>query len=257
MNPVWIGSPNFTQGREGNTVQKIIIHWMDGTLADADTTFQDTSRATSAHFGIEDTSLHQYVAEVDTAWHAGDFNVNLQSIGIEHSAAPGRDATDQTYDLSIRLCAYLCRRYGLSTNAIEPHNSIIATDCPGTIDISRIRNGVNNNLQGGNEVTTEGLLQSLYRTVLTHPGQPDRALDDAARAYIGQPFDSVYQLVVNSEEAKQARDAWRAAYDQKTALEKQVKELQTQLAHKPNNAADLTTLDNVKKEIDTVEGDLK
>lgn len=257
MNITWIGTPNFTSGREGNIVQKIIIHWMDGNIASADATFQDVTRQTSAHYGIEDSTVHQYVHEEDTAWHSGDWQTNLTSIGIEHSAQPGRDASEATYQTSIALCSDICRRYQLNENDIYRHSDIIATECPGTIDIEQIKQGVKNTLQGDNEVTTQGLLESLYRSLLTHPGQPDRKLDSAAMSYIGAPFDVVYQAVVNSAEATQARNEWRAEYDRANVLAQQVKDLQAQLAHKPNKTVDATKLEEVKKTVDAVESDLR
>jgi N-acetyl-anhydromuramyl-L-alanine amidase AmpD len=119
----WIGSPNYDKGRGGNSVTKIVIHWMAGTLAATDAVFQDKTRKTSAHYGIEDATVHQYVLEVDTAFHAGDYAVNQRSIGIEHSAQAGRDASEATYQTSARLIADICKRYGLpiNGNTIVPH----------------------------------------------------------------------------------------------------------------------------------------
>ncbi|MCE3613275.1 N-acetylmuramoyl-L-alanine amidase, partial [Escherichia coli] len=82
--PLWVGSPNFTPGRTA-PIDTIVVHWMAGWLAGADQTFQDRVRQTSAHYGIEDGTVHQYVKEADTAWHAGSFPANSRSIGIEHS----------------------------------------------------------------------------------------------------------------------------------------------------------------------------
>jgi N-acetylmuramoyl-L-alanine amidase CwlA len=140
MSLTWIGSPNYTKGRDGNRITKVVIHWMAGTLAATDAVFQDTSRQTSAHYGIEDATTHQYVSEADTAYHAGRWAVNLTSIGIEHSAQSGRDASEATYQTSARLIAEICNRYGLPINAdiIVPHRSIVARQCPGTVDLAKL-----------------------------------------------------------------------------------------------------------------------
>lgn len=142
----WIGSPNYTATRLGQKVKYIVIHWMAGTLAGTDAVFQRKG-GVSAHYGLENALRHQYVREDHTAHHAGNWVKNLQSIGIEHSAAPGRKATDATYKNSIELCTYLCKKYGLNPDtAIIPHNSIVATQCPGTMDLNRIKKGVKANL---------------------------------------------------------------------------------------------------------------
>ena len=56
----FIGSPNYTQGRESK-IDRIVIHWMVGTLAATDAVFQNTQSNTSAHYGIENYTTHQYV----------------------------------------------------------------------------------------------------------------------------------------------------------------------------------------------------
>src|SRR4051812_20652431 len=119
----WKGSPNYTAGRNGKKITGLILHWMAGSLAGADATFQDRARNTSAHFGVEDDQVHQYVKEEDTAYHAGNWDVNLTTIGIEHSAQPGRNASEATYESSAQLIASLAKKHGftvVSANA-RPH----------------------------------------------------------------------------------------------------------------------------------------
>lgn len=138
----WIGSPNYTASRLGQKVKYIVIHWIVGNLASADAVFQRKG-GVSAHYGLENATRHQYVREDHTAYHAGNWLKNLQSIGIEHSAQPGRPASEATYKNSIELCTYLCKKYGLNPDTqIIPHNSIVATQCPGTMDLNKIKRGV-------------------------------------------------------------------------------------------------------------------
>ena len=143
MAAIQVSSPNFTEGREGTAVDRIVIHYIVGTLAAADTTFSDPNSGVSAHYGIGEGEIHQFVDEANTAWHAGDWNFNLRSIGIEHSADPSRAPTQDTYNKSIDLCATICRTYGLDPQSqIVPHSFVVSTDCPGTVDIQAIRDGV-------------------------------------------------------------------------------------------------------------------
>lgn len=128
---------NFTKGREAK-VDTIVLHWMAGTLASTDATFTGGGREASAHYGIEDVKVHQYVREADTAWHSGDRAVNHRSIGIEHSAQPGRDATPITIGTSVNLIVALCRKYGISPDRIFPHKKFYATACPGTLPVATI-----------------------------------------------------------------------------------------------------------------------
>ena len=133
----WIGSVNFTPSRT-ETVNKIIIHWIVGNLKIADRVFKDADSRVSAHYAIEDKTIHQYVDEGDTAWHAKI--ANPFSIGIEHSAEPGRDATSMTLETSAMLIADICIRHKLDPiKAIQPHSKYVRTQCPGTIDIEFLR----------------------------------------------------------------------------------------------------------------------
>lgn len=141
INTTWIGSPNFTSGRENTTIDHIVIHWMDGTLASTDAVFQDTTRQTSAHYGIEDGTIHQYVQESDTAWHAGNWAMNLRSIGIEHSAQPGRDASAATLENSAQLIAQIAKEYNipLDRQHVLKHSEVpYATQCCGTINVDAL-----------------------------------------------------------------------------------------------------------------------
>jgi len=132
----FLPSPYFTPGRQGATITDIVLHWMDGTLAATDGEFTHGARRVSAHYGIEGTTVHQYVRTDDTAWHAGDWGENTRSIGIEHSAQPGRDATPATIATSIALIVTLCREYGIDPSHIYPHNKFFATACPGTLPLA-------------------------------------------------------------------------------------------------------------------------
>lgn len=145
--PKWVPAVYFTSPREAR-VDLVVLHWMATTLAGADATFTGGRRKASAHYGIEGRIVHQYVKEQDAAWHSGDRAVNHRSIGVEHSAGPGRPATEATITESIILCTDLCRRYGLDADAIRQHNDYAATQCPGTLPVARIRQGVRANLAG-------------------------------------------------------------------------------------------------------------
>lgn len=138
MNIKWIGSPNYDTNRK--PIKRIIIHWIVGNLAAADAVFQNDERDTSAHYGIEDDKVHQYVKEEHVAYHAGNYSINQESIGIEHSASPERPASDATYRTSAQLIRELCDRYHIPIDLdhIEPHNKYRATQCPGTMDINRL-----------------------------------------------------------------------------------------------------------------------
>ena len=137
FNYKFVKSPNYTRGRRAK-ISKIIIHWMVGTLASTDAVFKNRRSGVSAHYGVENKNVHQYVREKNTAWHA--ISANPFSIGIEHSAAPGRAPSAQTYETSAQLIARICKEYGLNPDkAIEPHCKYVQTRCPGTDKNGKVR----------------------------------------------------------------------------------------------------------------------
>jgi len=133
-------SNNFEKGRRNNNINLVVLHWIVGTLESIDATFADPKRFASAHYGIGDGEIHQYVKDEDTAFHAGVFDINLKSIGIEHEGSPNLPITDATYQTSAQFVEELCRKYRipLDRDHIKGHKEFKATQCPGTLDIDRI-----------------------------------------------------------------------------------------------------------------------
>jgi len=165
----WVGpipGSNFMPGRDGNPISVIVDHWMAGTFIAADAHFRNPAAKVSAHYGItRDGQIKQWVADGDTAYHAGNWTANLISIGIEHEASPTMPPTPEVYAASARLHAYLSEKHGIPLElgeTVKPHNSIVPTACPGTLDLERIIE-----LAGGlmPEYATKEQLDALARDV--------------------------------------------------------------------------------------------
>ncbi len=159
MDIKWIGSPNFDTKR--TPIDEVFVHWIVGTLASADTQFQKKTPGTSAHYGIEDDVIHQYVKEENVAYHAGVYSHNQRSIGIEHSASPDRAASDKTYETSGRLIAEICKRHNipLDRTHIRGHKEVRSTQCPGTMDIDRLINIAKTHM--GNDTDSQKVIDQL------------------------------------------------------------------------------------------------
>ena len=200
MTTKWIGANknNFEVGRSGKTVSKIVLHWIVGQLEAADITFQDPKRIASAHYGIGDNEIHQYVNEEDTAYHAGNLTVNRESIGIEHDGGPDLPISEATIQTSIQLVAELCRKYNVPADKdhIKRHSDIKATQCPGTLPVERIIAEVAKLLHPANgyvwikdymnekgiDITNEGDARSKLGDVFDESAKYDQALKDKVRA---------------------------------------------------------------------------
>ena len=154
--PVYNGkSGNWKQGRQGTPIDTIVIHWIDGSQLACDTTFLNPHTMAAAHFSVEDAAVHQYVDLNDTAFHAGNWNWNLRSIGIEVSASPNRPASDTTYETVARLCSELMQLFP-SIVQLKRHNEVstLSTECCGSVEIGRIEMRIADILVGPAAVTT-------------------------------------------------------------------------------------------------------
>jgi len=129
---------NFTPGRGGHKIERVIIHVQDGTQKGSIAWFQNPASSVSAQYLIGmDGSVVQMVQEGDTAWQAGNFLVNQTSIGIEHEGQPSKGPwapSEVQLKASAELVADICKRYGItpSTTTIIPHSQINPKhQCPG------------------------------------------------------------------------------------------------------------------------------
>jgi N-acetyl-anhydromuramyl-L-alanine amidase AmpD len=140
----WQPSPNYTRGRSGVAVDRVVIHQTDGQphleRAAAHLCNAESERRVSAHFLVgQGGELVQLVGLDDTAWHCSGWN--KRSIGIEHIARtpgelgkddPGLPLTKAQLIQSVRLVAWLLRELGLPLESVMPHCSSPVTthkDC--------------------------------------------------------------------------------------------------------------------------------
>ena len=130
---------HFTPGRVG-TINKIVLHHNAGnlTIRGCYNVWQD--REASAHYQVQsDGRIGQLVWDKDTAWHAGNFDANSTSIGIEHAdcqANPWK-ISDACLENGAHLVAALCKYYKLGRPTwmknVFPHNHFSSTECPASI----------------------------------------------------------------------------------------------------------------------------
>ena len=129
---------NYTKGRGGKTVTRIVEHVADGSYRGSIAWFQDPKSNVSAHFIVSSAGeVAQCVSLADTAWQAGDFSVNQTTVGIEHEGRPAAGPwtpTEAQLLASAELTAQLCQKYGITPNraTIIPHSQINPLhNCPG------------------------------------------------------------------------------------------------------------------------------
>jgi N-acetylmuramoyl-L-alanine amidase len=156
MPSQWIGcaADNFRKGRHGHAPKAIVIHIIVGSLEAADLTFKDPRSSVSAHYGVgKSGSIHQFVDDADTAFHAGivvrptwkliepQVNPNYYTIGIEHEGQPQDIWPDEQYATSAGLVKEIAARWKipLDRDHVIMHREIRASKtCPGAADIDRL-----------------------------------------------------------------------------------------------------------------------
>lgn len=141
---------NFTHGRNGNIITGIVMHTYGGKGGSLYNWFNNRNAKVSAHYAVlKDGTIEKYVRDVDTAWHAGTANDNVQTIGIEHQD-DGDYFNSETYtarqiEASSQLVAELCRKYKIpcrnAVHGIRKHNEIVKNRaCPGALPFDKIIN---------------------------------------------------------------------------------------------------------------------
>ncbi|MEV0370784.1 N-acetylmuramoyl-L-alanine amidase [Streptomyces sp. NPDC050636] len=98
-------------------VDLVVVHVTQETYKDTIRLFQDPNHKAAAHYVVRsaDGYIARCVRERDVAWHAGNWDYNTRSIGIEHEGWIDKPEyfTDALYEQSALLTAAICDRYGI------------------------------------------------------------------------------------------------------------------------------------------------
>jgi N-acetyl-anhydromuramyl-L-alanine amidase AmpD len=100
----------------GPSVRYIVIHDAEGSYQGTVNVFQDPSFGASTHYVIRSSDGHiaQMVENKHVGWHAGNWYINGNAIGIEHEGFAIAGATwysEQMYQASAALVRYLADTY--------------------------------------------------------------------------------------------------------------------------------------------------
>lgn len=149
MFKAWIGcnAQNFKAGRGDFHPEAVAIHRSGGSLTDIDTRCGTAGTFSSAHYAVgTDGTVHQYVEETDTAFHAGVVvnatwalikpgqNPNFYTIGIELEGKPGDGIAEAQYAATAGLIGEIAVRWQFTVDErhIVLHDEIRAgRNCPG------------------------------------------------------------------------------------------------------------------------------
>lgn len=144
----WVGTPNFTPGRQGRAPIAICNHITAGAYPGCLTWMQNPDAEASAHYLVTKAGkILQLVKDEDMAWANGKANKptwplydgtnpNLYTLSIEHEALAGEGLTEEQYQATLWLHAKLVKRWGIPIDRdhIIGHyqiDSVNRPNCPG------------------------------------------------------------------------------------------------------------------------------
>lgn len=127
------GSDHYTKGRT-RTIDHIVEHYT-GTSASAknNATYfaRNENQGASAHYFVDDISdeIYQSVKDADTAWHAGDWDMNCRAIGIE-IVSSGENFSAEEIAKAAWLTQKLQKKYGIPDSNVIRHYDVTGKQCP-------------------------------------------------------------------------------------------------------------------------------
>lgn len=116
---LWVPAhPNgYTVGRPYPPLDKVIIHDTEGSYASAISWFQNPNSGVATQYVIRssDGQITQMVREANTGYHAGNWDYNVRSIGIEHEGYASQPGwyTEAMYQSSAALVRDVTEQYAI------------------------------------------------------------------------------------------------------------------------------------------------
>ena len=196
------GSDHMTRGRS-RAIDRIVVHYT-GTTASArnNATYfsRNEGQGASAHYFVDDISpeIYQSVAEGDTAWHAGNWDMNCRAIGIEVVSA-GEDYSGTEITKLAWLVQKLMAKYGIGSSGVIRHYDVTGKLCPAPYVAASKWAALKARITGGAAIPSgseasapSGTVAELARRVIAG----EFGNGDARRAALGSRYDEV-QAEVN------------------------------------------------------------
>lgn len=150
------GQGNFATVAAARKIDRVILHTTETGVEATERIFHTPRRGVSAHYLVTMAGgVRQFVRERDIAYHAGNWDYNTRSIGIELEGwADGRpEATDEPARFAwqtpaqsealVQLVKWICDRHGLPKDRVHllGHNQVPSQLEPGGAPDARPRWG--------------------------------------------------------------------------------------------------------------------
>lgn len=215
------GSDHMTRGRS-RAIDRIVVHFT-ATLASArnNATYfaRNEGQGASAHYFVDDVTpeIYQSVAEGDTAWHAGDWQMNCRAIGIEVVSA-GEDFSATEVEKLGWLVRKLMAKYGIGASGVIRHYDVTGKLCPAPYVAASKWAALKASITGGaasggtTAAAPGGTVAELARRVIAG----EFGNGDARRAALGSRYDEVQaevNRILSGGSASQGSSSFGAGVD--------------------------------------------
>lgn len=136
MTTILAHGTNFTRGRT-KEIDRIVLHYTGGNGDTAENNgkyFSSSDRKASAHYFVDENTVVQSVLDTDTAWHAGNWDMNCRSVGVEMCSK--KDAKGEYYISAATvnraqcLVKQLMKKYGVGLDGVIRHYDVTGKKCP-------------------------------------------------------------------------------------------------------------------------------
>lgn len=127
---------NYTKGRT-RKIDRLVMHYTGGNGDTAENNGKysaGANRDASAHYFVDEDSVVQSVSEMDTAWHAGNWDMNCRSIGIEMCSRKDSKGDYYIPDATVKRAGELVRelmaKYDIPESGVIRHYDVTGKKCP-------------------------------------------------------------------------------------------------------------------------------
>lgn len=118
-------------------IDRIVLHYTGGngdTAVDNGNYFAGADRKASAHYFVDETTVVLSVPERNIAWHAGNWDMNCRSIGVEMCSRKDSNGNYYISDDTVKRTAELVRelmvKYDVPITGVIRHYDVTGKKCP-------------------------------------------------------------------------------------------------------------------------------
>lgn len=136
MTTIRAHATNYTMGRT-KSIDRIVVHYTAGNNDTAENNgnyFSKPNREASSHYFVDEDSVVQSVQDKDTAYHAGNWDMNCRSIGVEMCTkkdGSGAYSIDpKTINNAQYLIKQLMKKHNIPISGVIRHYDVNGKHCP-------------------------------------------------------------------------------------------------------------------------------